>query len=53
MSRKTADRNRIRVLAEKAGVPLTDAVLKALKKGTERGELPVTLLAASTTSSTE
>ncbi len=46
MSRKTADRSRIRVLAEKAGVPLTDAVLKALKKGTERGELPVTLLAA-------
>jgi len=46
MSRKTADTSRIRALAEKAGVPLTDAVLKALKKGTERGEPPVTLFAA-------
>lgn len=46
MSRKTADRSHIRVLAEKAGVPLTDAVLKALKKGAERGERPVALFAA-------
>ena len=46
MSRKTADSSRIRTLAEKAGVPLTDAVLKALKKGVGRGELPVTLFAA-------
>ena len=46
MSRKTADCSHIRVLAEKAGVPLTDAVLKALKKGAERGERPVALFAA-------
>ena len=46
MNGKTADRSRIRVLAEKAGVPLTDAVLRALKKGVERGEKPVTLFAA-------
>jgi len=46
MNTDTADRSRIRLLAEQAGIPLTDAVLKALKKGTLRGEKPVTLFAA-------
>lgn len=46
MTRKTADRSRIRVLAEKAGIPVTDAVLKALHKGAKRGLPPVTLFAA-------
>ncbi len=42
----TAEHSRIRRLAEQAGLPLTDAILKALKKGTLRGEKPVTLFAA-------
>ncbi|MCE5272976.1 class II D-tagatose-bisphosphate aldolase, non-catalytic subunit, partial [bacterium] len=46
MSHQTVDRSRVRVLAEKAGIPLTDAVLKALKKGSDRGLKPVTLFAA-------
>ncbi|HUU27076.1 MAG TPA: class II D-tagatose-bisphosphate aldolase, non-catalytic subunit [archaeon] len=46
MNEKTADRSRIRLLAERAGIPLTDAILKALKKGAERGEKSVTLFAA-------
>jgi tagatose-1,6-bisphosphate aldolase non-catalytic subunit AgaZ/GatZ len=46
MKAKTADRSRIRLMAEKAGIPLTDAVLKALKKGSDRGGRRVTILAA-------
>jgi D-tagatose-1,6-bisphosphate aldolase subunit GatZ/KbaZ len=46
MVHQTADRSRVRLLAEKAGIPLTDAILKALKKGAQRGEKPVTILAA-------
>ncbi|MBW7997908.1 MAG: class II D-tagatose-bisphosphate aldolase, non-catalytic subunit [Candidatus Glassbacteria bacterium] len=47
MGRLTADHSRIRQLAEQAGEPLTDCILKALKKGfVEREEDPVTLFAA-------
>ncbi|RLB12754.1 MAG: hypothetical protein DRG82_16700 [Deltaproteobacteria bacterium] len=46
MKRITADCSRVRQLAEKSGLPLTDAILKALKKGTLQGLKPVTLLAA-------
>ena len=47
MGRNTADRSRIRQLAEQAGQPLTDMILKALKKGVvERDETPATLFAA-------
>lgn len=46
MNQNSADRSRIRIMAEKAGIPLVDAVLKALKKGTGRGEKPVTIFAA-------
>ena len=46
MQPNTADRSQIRRLAELAGLPPTDAILKALKKGTLRGEKPVTLFAA-------
>ncbi len=47
MGRITADQSRIRQLAEQAGEPVTDLILKALKKGAvERDEPPVTLFAA-------
>ncbi|MFC1544757.1 class II D-tagatose-bisphosphate aldolase non-catalytic subunit, partial [Gemmatimonadota bacterium] len=47
MGRITADRSRIRELAEQAGEPLTDVILKALKKGVdERDEPPVSIFAA-------
>ncbi len=46
MKAKTADRSRIRLMAEKAGIPLTDAVLKALKRGADHGGRRVTILAA-------
>lgn len=46
MKTRTVDRSRIRLLAEKAGIPLTDAILKAYKKGAERGLKPVTVFAA-------
>jgi len=46
MKRKTADNSRIRRLAGKAGLPLADAILKALKKSAGRGEPRVTLFAA-------
>ena len=46
MKRKTADNSRIRQLAEKAGRPLADAVLQALKKSAGRGAPRVTLFAA-------
>ena len=42
----TSEHSHIRLLAEQDGLPLTDAILKALKKGTLRGEKPVTLFAA-------
>ncbi|MBN2290134.1 MAG: class II D-tagatose-bisphosphate aldolase, non-catalytic subunit [Candidatus Glassbacteria bacterium] len=42
----TADHSHIRLLAQRSGLPLTDAILKALNKGTLHGEKPATLLAA-------
>ncbi|HLA38996.1 MAG TPA: class II D-tagatose-bisphosphate aldolase, non-catalytic subunit, partial [Candidatus Glassbacteria bacterium] len=46
MTRRTADESQIRSLAEMAGIPLTDAILKALKKGADRDLDSVTLFAA-------
>ena len=46
MQPERADQSHIRLLAERSNLPLTDAILKAMKKGTARGEKPVTILAA-------
>jgi D-tagatose-1,6-bisphosphate aldolase subunit GatZ/KbaZ len=46
MRSETSDQSHIRLLAERSNLPVTDAILKALKKGTARGEKPVTIFAA-------
>ena len=46
MTQRTPDKSRIRQLCENRGIPVVDAVLKALKAGADEGEKPVTIFAA-------